>query len=100
MTLTALLDEDLPARATRLTSGAAHAVRQMRGPRRETSVATQSALAMVMAGLRQIATDSVPDPAVRRQAIDEQIAALRGARRWQARRGERGPADRPGGGGG
>jgi hypothetical protein len=63
-----------------LTSGAANAVRQMRGLQRETSVATQSALAMVMAELRQIATDADPDPAVRRQAIDEQIAALQAQR--------------------
>lgn len=59
-----------------LTSGAAQAVRQMRSLQRHSSVATESALAMVMADLHQIATDANPDPVVRRQALTEQISAL------------------------
>lgn len=59
-----------------LTSGALQAVRQMRSLQRHSSVATESALSMVMADLHQIATDANPDPAVRRQALTEQIAAL------------------------
>lgn len=59
-----------------LTSGAAQAVRQMRSLQRRSSVATESALAMVMADLHQIATEANPDPAVRRRALTEQIAAL------------------------
>lgn len=59
-----------------LTSGASQAVRQMRSLQRQSSVATESALAMVMADLHQIATEANPDPAVRRRALTEQIAAL------------------------
>lgn len=59
-----------------LTSGAVAAVRQMYGLQRQTSVATESALAMVMAELRQVATDANPDPHVRREAISAQIEAL------------------------
>lgn len=59
-----------------LTSGASHAVRQMRSLQRQTSVATESALSMLMADLHQIATEANPDPAVRRQALTEQIATL------------------------
>ncbi|WP_246211216.1 DUF3375 family protein [Phytoactinopolyspora alkaliphila] len=59
-----------------LTSGASQAVRQMRNLQRHTSLATESALSMVMAEIRQIATEASPDPAARRQAIDEQIAML------------------------
>lgn len=59
-----------------LTSGAIQAVRQMRSLQRHSSVATESALSMVMADLHRIATDANPDPAVRRQALTEQIAAL------------------------
>ena len=59
-----------------LTSGAMQAVRQVRNLRRQSSVATESALAMVMAELRQIATDANPDPAARREALEAQIAAL------------------------
>ena len=59
-----------------LTSGASQAVRQMRNLRRRTSIATESALAMVMAELRQIATDANPDPVARRDAVMEQIAVL------------------------
>lgn len=59
-----------------LTSGAGQAVRQMRNLQRQTSIATESALSMVMAEMRQIATQANPDPAVRREAINDQIAAL------------------------
>lgn len=59
-----------------LTSGASQAVRQMRSLQRHSSVATESALAMLMADLHQIATEANPDPAVRRRALTEQIAAL------------------------
>lgn len=59
-----------------LTSGASQAVRQMRSLQRHSSVANESALAMVMADLHQIATEANPDPAVRRRALTEQIAAL------------------------
>jgi len=59
-----------------LTSGAVAAVRQMRNLQRHSSVATESALAMVMAEMRQVATDANPDPLVRREAINAQIAAL------------------------
>ncbi|WP_067510017.1 DUF3375 family protein [Actinoplanes sp. TFC3] len=60
-----------------LTSGASQAVRQMRALHRHSSVATESALAMVMGDIRQIATEANPDPVVRRRALKEQIAALR-----------------------
>jgi hypothetical protein len=59
-----------------LTSGAAAAVRQLRDLQRQTSIATESALAMVMAQLRQIATDANPDPMARRRAIDDRIRDL------------------------
>jgi Protein of unknown function (DUF3375) len=69
---------DLATRQERhqLTSGAVAAVRQMRNLQRHTSVATESALAMVMAEMRQVATDANPDPLVRREAINAQIAVL------------------------
>lgn len=63
-----------------LTSGAGQAVRQMRNLRRHTSIATESALSMVMAEMRQIATDANPDPSARREAIDEQIRLLNAQR--------------------
>ncbi|ONI88003.1 hypothetical protein ALI22I_19855 [Saccharothrix sp. ALI-22-I] len=59
-----------------LTSGASAAVRQLRNLKRQTSIATESALAMVMAQLRQIATDANPDPMARKRAIEERIAEL------------------------
>ncbi len=59
-----------------LTSGAVAAVRQMRNLQRHSSVATESALAMVMAEMRHVATEANPDPFVRREAINAQIAAL------------------------
>ena len=60
-----------------LTSGARHAVQQMRGLQRQTSVATESALSMIMADVHRIAAEANPDPAARRLALNEQIAALR-----------------------
>jgi hypothetical protein len=59
-----------------LTSGAMQAVRQVRNLQRQTSMATESALAMIMAELRQIATDANPDPVARRAALEAQIAML------------------------
>ncbi len=59
-----------------LTSGAMQAVRQMRNLQRQTSIATESALSLVMAELQQIATDANPDPEARRKAVEEQIAML------------------------
>jgi Protein of unknown function (DUF3375) len=59
-----------------LTSGAIQAVRQMRNLQRNTSVATESALAMVMADLRQVASDANPDPIARRLMLTEQIVTL------------------------
>ncbi|MGN9846505.1 DUF3375 family protein [Nonomuraea sp. H19] len=59
-----------------LASGAAQAVRQMRSLRQHTSIATESALSMVMAELRQIAVAANPDPGARKKALDEQIAML------------------------
>ena len=59
-----------------LTSGAMQAVRQMSNLQRHSSVATESGLAMVMAEMRQVATEANPDPVVRREAINEQIASL------------------------
>ncbi|MFF5264559.1 DUF3375 family protein [Actinomadura viridis] len=63
-----------------LTTGAAQAVHQIRGLHHRSSVATQSALSLIMSELGQIATDSDPDPQVRREAIDAQIAALEAQR--------------------
>ncbi|MFG1827811.1 DUF3375 family protein [Microbispora bryophytorum] len=59
-----------------LTTGAQQAIRQMRDLRRPGSVATESALALVMNELRSIAQQANPDPQARRRAIDEQIADL------------------------
>jgi len=59
-----------------LTSGASQAVRQMRGMQRHSSTATESALSMVMAEMRQIAGQANPDPAVRKTMLDEQIQTL------------------------
>jgi hypothetical protein len=59
-----------------LTSGAMQAVRQVRNLQRQASMATESALTMVMAELRQIATDANPDPVARRNALEAQIAML------------------------
>ncbi|WP_166345807.1 DUF3375 family protein [Phytoactinopolyspora limicola] len=70
------IDPDTGSERYQLTSGASQAVRQMASLRRHTSLATESALSMVMAEIHQIATEASPDPAARRQAIDEQIAML------------------------
>ncbi len=59
-----------------LTAGAHQAVQQIRSVARHTSIATQSALAMVMTELRQIAAEASPDPQERAAALREQIAAL------------------------
>lgn len=70
-----------------LTSGASIAVRQLRNLKRQTSIATESALSMVMAQLRQIATDANPDPIARKRAIEDRIAEL-SAQRDAIDRGE------------
>lgn len=59
-----------------LTSGALAAVRQVRGLQTPTSVATESALALVMAGLREVAAEANPDPAARRRILHERIQEL------------------------
>jgi hypothetical protein len=70
------VDPDTRVERYQLTSGAIQAVRQTRSLQRHTSVATESALALVMAEMRQIALEANPDPVARREAINEQIAAL------------------------
>jgi hypothetical protein len=70
-----------------LTSGAIAAVRQVRGLQTPTSVATESALALVMSGLREIAAEVNPDPAARRRILHERIEELV-ARRDALDRGE------------
>jgi hypothetical protein len=74
------VDPESRSERYQLTAGAAQAVRQMRNLRRHTSTATESALAMVMAGVHQIATEANPDLEARRAEIDEQIGALRAKR--------------------
>lgn len=59
-----------------LTSGASVAVRQILNLQRQTSIATESALAIVISKMHQIATEANPDPTVRREAINTQIAEL------------------------
>jgi DNA-binding MarR family transcriptional regulator len=59
-----------------LTSGASAAIRQIQNLQRQSSIATESALAMVMSQLREIATDSNPDPAARRHALEIRIEEL------------------------
>jgi hypothetical protein len=70
------VDPDTRIERYQLTSGAAQAVRQMRNLQQHTSIATESALAMVMAEMRQIATAANPDPDKRKRVIEEQIALL------------------------
>ncbi|MGA6205458.1 DUF3375 family protein [Nocardia testacea] len=70
------VDPDSRIERYQLTSGAAQAVAQMRNLRRRSSVATESALAMLMMEIRQIATEANPDIESRRTALDEQIARL------------------------
>ncbi|GIF96572.1 DUF3375 domain-containing protein [Catellatospora citrea] len=59
-----------------LTAGASQAVRHMRGLQRHSSVATESALTLVMSEMRQVATDANPDPDTRRKSLEQQIGAL------------------------
>lgn len=59
-----------------LTSGAIAAVRQVRGLQTPTSVATESVMALVMSGLREIAAEVNPDPAARRRVLHERIEEL------------------------
>lgn len=59
-----------------ITSGAHQAVRHMKSLERPDSMATESAMSLVATELRQIATQSNPDPQVRLRALDEQIAEL------------------------
>jgi hypothetical protein len=59
-----------------LTAGALQAVQQMRSIQRHTSTATESALAMVMEELRQIAAEANPDPEARKRAIKDEIDVL------------------------
>lgn len=70
------IDPDSRIERYQLTSGAAQAVRQMRNLRRRFSIATESALAMIMTEIRQIATEANPDAESRRIALDEQIEQL------------------------
>lgn len=58
------------------TTGALQAARQMGNLQRQTSTATESALAMVMTEIHRIATEANPDPEARRAALDQQIEAL------------------------
>ena len=70
------VDHETRTERYQLTAGAHQAVQQIRSVRRHSSTATQSALAMVMAELRQIAVEASPDPQQRAAALREQIAAL------------------------
>lgn len=70
------VDPDTRMERYQLTIGASQAVQQMRNLRRRSSIATESALSMVMAEIRQIATEANPDVEARRTAINEQIALL------------------------
>jgi len=62
------LDPQTRTERYQLTSGASEAVRQMLSLRQRSSVATEPALAMMMAELRRIARQANPDPAARDQA--------------------------------
>jgi len=70
------VDPETRVERYQLTSGASHAVRQMRDLQQPGSTATESALSMVMAEIRRIAGQANPDPAVRIRLLDEQIQAL------------------------
>ena len=70
------IDYETRTERYQLTAGAHQAVQQIRSVRRHSSTATQSALAMVMTELRQIAVEASPDPRQRAEALREQIAAL------------------------
>jgi len=56
------IDYETRTERYQLTAGAHQAVQQIRSVRRHSSTATQSALAMVMTELRQIAVEASPDP--------------------------------------
>ena len=85
------IDPDGKAERYRLTAGAHQAVQQAISVRRHSSTATQSALAMVMDGLRQVAADASPDPLQRISVLREQIAVLE-AQLAAAEAGEAPPA--------
>lgn len=70
------IDYETRTERYQLTAGAHQAVQQIRNVQRHFSTATQSALAMVMTELRQIAVEASPDPRQRAQALREQIAEL------------------------
>ncbi|GIJ48390.1 hypothetical protein Val02_52760 [Virgisporangium aliadipatigenens] len=70
------VDPETRVERYQLSTGAHQAVRQMRNLQRHSSLATESALTMLMDEIRQIATDADPDPRARRDAIDDRIAAL------------------------
>jgi hypothetical protein len=70
------IDHETRTERYQLTAGAHQAVQQIRNVRRHSSTAPQSALAMVMTELRQIAVEASPDPQQRAAALREQIAAL------------------------
>jgi hypothetical protein len=70
------IDYETRTERYQLTAGAHQAVQQIRSVRRHSSTATQSALAMVMTELRQIAAEASPDPQQLAAALREQIAAL------------------------
>lgn len=70
------LDPETRIERYQLTAGAHQAVQQMRSIQGHISVATESALTMVMEELRQIAAEANPDPAIRKRAIQDQINAL------------------------
>jgi uncharacterized small protein (DUF1192 family) len=70
------IDHETRTERYQLTAGAHQAVQQMRSVQRHSSTATQSALAMVMSELRQIAVEASPDPEERAQALRQQIEDL------------------------
>src|ERR1700760_1825175 len=72
------LDYETRTERYQLTAGAHQAVQQIRNVQRHSSTATQSALAMVMTELRQIALAATPNPAERARALHEQIDAPQG----------------------
>jgi hypothetical protein len=72
------IDYETRTERYQLTAGAHQAVQQMRSVQRHSSTATQSALAMVMTELRQIAVEATPNPDERARALQEQIEALQG----------------------
>ncbi|MGD9526123.1 DUF3375 family protein [Pseudonocardia sp.] len=74
------VDPDSRIERYQLTSGAEQAIRQVRHLRRRSTTATESALAMVMAEIRQIAMEANPDIETRRAALTEQITMLEAQR--------------------